>query len=409
MLTLLIYSITLLLAVLLSELADRTILSAAAIFLVVGFLAGAGVLGVVTITPDHPLVRILADLALFAVLFTDGIRAGLADVATAWRLPGRALLFGLPLTWLGTAVLAHVIAGTSWLEGLLVGAILSPTDPVFAAAIVGREEIPACLQGLLNVESGLNDGLALPLVMAFLAVLGAPGPGVFRLVGELALGIAIGVLVPWGAIRVERSRFFAVARRREPAFAFAVGLLLYAVTRLTGANEYLAAFAAGVTIATCSPRFRDEFEPVGRILSGLLKLAAVFVFGALISPAFLAAVPPSGYAFALAALLIVRPAALAIALVGEELTWPEWVAAAWFGPKGFASVVYGLLLLAAAIPHADALFHLVAVVVGLSILAHSSTDVVVASWFRRSEGDTGGIDHAHSETGEHDERRAGGT
>ncbi len=382
---LLLYSVTLLFAVLLSELADRTVLSSAAMFLIVGLLAGNGILGLLPIDAGHPLVQTLADLALFAVLFTDGMRAGFKDLAAAWRLPGRALLLGLPLTWLGTALLAHVVAGASWTEGLLIGAILSPTDPVFAAAIVGRPEIPDRLQSLLNVESGLNDGLALPLVLTFLAIAGKPGPGVGEQIGQLVFGVALGVVLPWIAIRVERSRFFAVGSRREPAFAFAIGMTLYCLTRLTGANEYLAAFSAGITIATCSPRFRDEFQPFGRIIAGLLKLAAVFVFGALISPGFLAEIPVSGYAFAVAALVLIRPAALAVALIGEPLTWPEWIAAAWFGPKGFASVVYGLLLLQSGIPNSAALFRLVAIVVGLSILAHSSTDVIVARWFRKTQ------------------------
>src|SRR5690349_20997479 len=159
----------LLLAVLVSSLAHRTVLSTAAVFLVGGFVLGEGSLGVIDIRPDDQLVAVLAELALFSVLFTDGMRVGLPELRSAWRLPGRALVFGLPLTLVITAVLAHVVAGLPWLEAFLLGAALSPTDPVFAAAIVGREEIPYRLRNLLNVESGLNDGLALPVVVILLA------------------------------------------------------------------------------------------------------------------------------------------------------------------------------------------------------------------------------------------------
>ncbi len=116
----------------------------------------------------------------------------------------------------------------------------------------------------------------------------------------------------------------------------------------------------------------------------MLKLAAILVFGALISPAFLAEIPFSGYLFAALALLLARPIAIGISLLGSGLPKPERAAAAWFGPKGFASVVYGLLILDAGVPGADAMFHLVALVIVASILAHSSTDVPIAHAFARA-------------------------
>src|SRR4051794_17593900 len=153
---LLVFALVLLLAVLVSALAKRTVLSTAVLFLAAGFLAGDGMLGVVEVTPASPVVATLAELALFAVLFTDGMRVGWADLRTAWRLPGRALGWGLPLTLLITALLAHYVARLDWPEALLIGAILAPTDPVFAAALVGNDKVPGRLRHLLNVESGVN-------------------------------------------------------------------------------------------------------------------------------------------------------------------------------------------------------------------------------------------------------------
>ncbi len=98
-------------------------------------------------------MRELAELALFSVLFTDGMRTGVGDQRTAWRLPGRALILGMPLTFGITALLAHLVAGLPCLESMLVGAVLAPTDPVFASAIVGRPEVPQRLRRLLNVEN----------------------------------------------------------------------------------------------------------------------------------------------------------------------------------------------------------------------------------------------------------------
>ncbi len=382
MIALLVFAVVLFIAILISELADRSVLSAAALFLVAGFVVGGGMLNWVNIQPQNPVVQQLAELALFSVLFTDGMRASARDVISAWKLPGRALLFGLPLTLFATALLAHYFAHVSWIAAFLIGAILSPTDPVFAAAIVGREEIPRRLRFLLNVESGINDGLALPIVLALLSVASHEGISFLHLGGELIWGILLGIAIPWAACRLDSSRFFGIAKPYQPLFAFAIGLLVLAVARLTNGNIYLAAFAAGITVFTMRPDLRDEFHHFGELIAELLKLAALLVFGALISREFFFTGLGTGdYIFALLALVFARPVALWIALWGSPLDWRERLTAAWFGPKGFASVIYGLLLLNSATPNSPHLFHLIAIVIGGSILAHSSTDVVIARWF----------------------------
>ncbi len=262
---LLCFAVVLLLAVLVSALAKRTILSTAVLFLAAGIVLGADTTGVLDVHADSPIVGTLAELALFAVLFTDGMRVGWADLRSAWRLPGRALGWGLPLTLLVTALAAHFVAGLGWAESLLIGAILAPTDPVFASALVGNDKVPARLRHLLNVESGVNDGLALPFVIVFLAV--ASGSRDLHL-GELALevsgGLAIGVAIPVAAILLERSRFFSASPAYEPLNGFAIGLLVLAVAKATHANLFLAAFAAGITVATFGPRQRVAFEHSGR-------------------------------------------------------------------------------------------------------------------------------------------------
>ncbi|MCM0677557.1 cation:proton antiporter, partial [Micromonospora phytophila] len=376
------FAAVLLLAVLLSSLAHRTILSTAVLFLVAGFVLGPETTGLLDITADSPIVATLAELALFTVLFTDGMRVGWADLRSAWRLPGRALGWGLPLTLLITALLAHYVVGLDWPESLLLGAVLAPTDPVFAAALVGNERVPGRLRHLLNVESGINDGLALPFVILFLAVAsGSEDLHLDELGLELLLGLVIGVAVPWLALRLERSRYFSASTQYEPLNGVAIGLLVLALGQVTHANLFLAAFAAGVTVATFGERQRESFAHFGELIAELFKLAALLVFGALISIGFLDEISWAGWVFAVLAIVVARPAALAVSFLGSRLSRTEQFAAMWFGPKGFASVVYGLLVLQAGIPAGDEIFHLVALTIVLSILAHSSTDIVIARIF----------------------------
>ncbi|MBQ1073923.1 cation:proton antiporter [Micromonospora sp. C31] len=376
------FAAALLLAVLLSSLAHRTILSTAVLFLLVGFVLGPETTGVLDITADSPIVATLAELALFTVLFTDGMRVGWADLRSAWRLPGRALGWGLPLTLLITSLLAHFVVGLDWPESLLLGAVLAPTDPVFASALVGNDRVPGRLRHLLNVESGINDGLALPFVILFLAVAaGSDDLHLDELGLELLLGLVIGVGVPWLALRLERTRFFSASTQYEPLNGVAIGLLVLALGLVTHANLFLAAFAAGITVATFGERQRESFEHFGELIAEVFKLAALLVFGALISIEFLGEISWPGWVFAVLAIVVARPVALAVSFLGSRLSRTEQFAAMWFGPKGFASVVYGLLVLQAGIPAGDEIFHLVALTIVLSILAHSSTDIVIARIF----------------------------
>ncbi|MFC4116970.1 cation:proton antiporter [Nonomuraea zeae] len=147
------------------------------------------------------------------------------------------------------------------------------------------------------------------------------------------------------------------------------------------ANPFPDAFAAGITVATFDERQRTSFEHFGELIAELFKLAALLVFGALITPALLGSVGWTGWLFAILALVLARPAAIWLSFLGSGLSVREQAAVAWFGPKGFASVVYALIVLSSGIAAAQQVFQLVAVTIVASILLHSSTDIVVARGF----------------------------
>ena len=382
------FGVVLLVAVLVSGFAHRTILSTAVVFLVGGYLLSSDVLGIVSVTTDDPVLAEFVDLALFTVLFTDGMLLGFRDLRTSWRLPGRALLLGMPLTFLLLTLFAYTLFDLTWAEALLIGAVLSPTDPVFASAIVGRQEVPLRLRRMLNVESGINDGLALPVVVIMLTIIGGESIHYDELILEVLLGIAIGIAVPYLALRLERTNLFSAELVYEPLNTFAIGLLVFSLAELTHANPFLAAFAAGITVSTVAPRFRDAFHHFGELIAELLKLAALFLFGALITFSFVTDIGWAGLVFAVLLLAVSRPLVILLVLIHSRLTWREKIAAMWFGPKGFASVAYGLLILGTPVHNVDFIvndrefiFHVIAIAIVISIFAHSSTDVVVADWF----------------------------
>lgn len=381
----LIFSLTLLAGVLTSELARRSILSTAVVFLAAGFIVGNSVLGAFAFNPEDQLVVWLTVFTLFSVLFTDGMRAGIADLKASWPLVWRALGIGLPLTMAGTAALAHWIAGLPWLESWLLGAILSPTDPVLVSAIVGQKQVPKRIRDLLNVESGLNDGLTLPVILVLLGETQHQAVKVGIPLEQALLGIALGVAAAWATIRLEESRIFGATEAYRPLLGVSIGLIVLSSSFLLGVNAFLAAFAAGITVSSVSPAVHESFNQFGELLTELLKLAALLAFGSLISFSELSRLPGTAYLFTALALVAVRPASLAVALAGSGLPWLEWVTAAWFGPKGFSSATYALWVVTSSASRKLEIYHLAGLVIIASIVAHSSTDVIVARWFCEEE------------------------
>ncbi len=375
-----VFGVFLVVAVLLSERARTTVLSSSVMFLVAGIIIGSSWLPWHESAPTHEVLAPVAKLALFVVLFVDGAQLDGRDIARAWRLPGRALLLGLPLTVGLIAIAAHFLLGVGWLVALLVGAVLSPTDPVMVRTILAHEAVPERLRRLLSVESGLNDGLALPPIIVLLAMLGVasahPLFALLEAVGGLAIGVGIAMLS-----RLEGVRGLASSETYRPLMGIAIGTLIFGVCELTHANELLAAFAAGVTLATVRGDLARTFVQTGEPMSEAIKLAVLLLFGASLTFDF----ELSHIVLAGLTVIAARPIALLLAFIGGGLTRKEWLVAAWFGPKGFASLLYAALVVSAGVPDAEALYHVVGFVVAVSIVAHSSTDALVARTFTSAE------------------------
>ena len=374
----------LLAAVLISARAHRTVLSTTVLFLVVGILLGPDLLGVLEIEPSSEFLYWTTEVALFAVLFTDGMHTPLQKLRRGWQLPARTLGLAMPLTMVLIAALGMVLLGLPVLPALLLGAVLGPTDPVLAEAILGRESVPARVRSAINTESGLNDGLALPVVIVLLGALGGESSGAGRVGLEMVGGVAIGVVVAWGAVRLERLPFFEATPRYRPLQVMAIALLVFGLGSFTHVNLFLAAFTAGITLATVGPEEARSFQPLGEPLVELFKLAAVLLTGVLFTSHVFVGTGVELWVFGALVLVAVRPLAVGLSLLGTSLDLRERAAIGWFGPKGFASVTYSLLVLRSGIDHAPEIFQAAAATIAISIVAHSSTDVVVARWLEQS-------------------------
>jgi NhaP-type Na+/H+ or K+/H+ antiporter len=370
----------LILGALLSELVNRSFVSLAAVFVVAGFVLGQGGIGVLDFSRDSGFVSQLATVALIVILLRDGLEVDGEMLRSNWHLPARKLVAAMPLTAGLVAVAAKVLIGLSWTEAFLVGALLSPTDPVLSSSVVTNPRVPAIVRGSLNLESGLNDGLALPAVLALAEAL-APGGHfvVWQFICEnLGFGFAVGIVVGLLASLVPTH---PIAAHQQALFALGAAFVAYgAAVLLPNGNGLIAVFVAAIVIGIRRPDMREAFAEQSLDVVEIVKLGIFTVFGSLLTWHGLTATGWAGLGVALFTLFVARPIAVMTSLVGTPVDLATRGFMAWFGPKGVATMTFSLLILSENLRHGTTIFNLAALTVIVSVFAHGVTDRAGAEW-----------------------------
>ena len=370
----------------LSGVFHRTVLSLAVVSVGAGLVFSAA--GVVSVDPDSRFVIYAVELALILTLFSDGLFVERELLRNEWHAPARALAIAMPITLVLLALAAKILfPELSWVEAFLLGAVLSPTDPVVTSAVVTAQRVPSLIRHTLNLESGLNDGLALPFVLFFLALAsaaGSAGSEAARLLGEAVVGGLVGIVLALLAGRLlPRLPGGGVTLPYEGMYSLGIGLAAFGLADVTYGNGLIAAFVAGIALAVARHDIPETFMHFNESVSAAFQVITFFVFGALI-----VATGWHGNAIALAAfiafaLLVARPAAVFLSFLGLGLPRYQQVFVAWFGPKGVASMLFALFVLSSTVANGLLVFEIAAFVVLASIMAHGLTDTVGAGWIER--------------------------
>ena len=360
-----------------------TVVTGPMAFVAAGLLLGDGGLEVLDLGLEEEGVRILAEATLVLVLFVDAIAIDVRALVREIQLPARLLTIGLPLTVvLGTGAALLVFDLQLW-EAALLAAILAPTDAALGQAVVTNPRVPERIRQTLSVESGLNDGIVLPLVMLFLGLaaeetMAVSGRSIATFVAsQLGFGVLTGVAVGLvGGIVIDRA---ARGEWMDGVFrqlsVFAVAVCSFAVADLVGGNGFIAAFVAGVTFGQVAREQCQGAADFAEDEGQLLTLLTFLVFGAaLAGPALADAPQPQTAVYAVLSLTIVRVVPTAVALAGTGLTVTSKAFIGWFGPRGLASILFSVLILEEAdLPTQDAIIQIVTWTVLLSILAHGAS------------------------------------
>jgi NhaP-type Na+/H+ or K+/H+ antiporter len=377
---------------LLSGLAHRSILSLAALFVLAGFILGQGATGVVHFRADSGFVADLATVALIVILFRDGLEVEGEMLQRHWQLPLRKLVIAMPITAAIVALLARWLIGLSWTESLLLGALLSPTDPVLSSGVVTDPRVPSIIRHSLNLESGLNDGLALPAVLAFAAAL-EPDHGHFVwwhfVLQDVGLGFAFGLLCGLvGSLLMPRNAGERATRpipaHQQALYGLGLAFATYGLTVLPPrGNGFIAVFVAAIVVGIRRPDLRRCFAERAEEVVEIVKLGIFAVFGSLLSIHGLFGDGWAAVAVVAGTFLIARPAAVWVALAGTRIGAASKAFMAWFGPKGVATMTFSLLILSRHIHSGERIFNLAALAVFVSILAHGLTDTPGTRWIGR--------------------------
>jgi NhaP-type Na+/H+ or K+/H+ antiporter len=401
--TVTVLGLLLMLGALVSGLARRSMLSLAALFVLAGFVLGNGGLDWVDFRARSGFVEDLAFAALIVILFRDGLEVEGELLQKEWHLPLRKLVLAMPLTTAIVAAAAHLLIGLSWTESFLLGALLAPTDPVLTSSIVTNPRVPALVRQSLNLESGLNDGLALPAVLAFTAALSADS-GHFVwwrfVLQDVGLGFAFGLACGWVASLLMPRKSTRPPEERIPShqrslFALGVAFATYGVTVLSPkGNGFIAVFVAAIVLSIRRPEVRELFERNSEQLVEIVKLGVFLVFGTLLTVHAFTREGWAALALVAVVFLIARPVAVWLSLARTEVDTPTRLFMGWFGPKGVASMTFALIVLDRNIAGGPRIFDLTALVVFCSILVHGVTDTPGANWIarraERSSRSTGG-------------------
>jgi NhaP-type Na+/H+ or K+/H+ antiporter len=379
---------------LLSGLARRSMLSLAALFVLAGFLLGNGAIGVLHFKASSGFVTDLATVALIVILFRDGLEVDGELLQRHWQLPLRKLAIGMPITAIVVAVLTRALVGLSWTESFLLGALLSPTDPVLSSGVVTNPRVPRVIRHSLNLESGLNDGLALPAVLAFAAALEVGKEHfvwwhfVLQDVGlGFAFGLACGLI---GSLLMPRSDAEhsdrPIPAHQKALYGLGVAFATYGVTVLPPkGNGFIAVFVAAIVVGIRRPDLRREFAERAEEVVEIVKLGIFAVFGSLLTIHGLFGDGWAAVAVVAATFLLARPLAVFLALAGTRLAPAEKAFMAWFGPKGVATMTFALLILGRDVDAGARIFNIAALAVFASIVLHGLTDTPGIRWIARRE------------------------
>jgi NhaP-type Na+/H+ or K+/H+ antiporter len=381
---------------------EKTPVNGALVYVGVGMLFGPQVLGLIALSVDGEAVSRLAEIALAICLFTDSSNANLGVLRRVEAIPARLLLIGLPLTIaLGLGLAWLIFGDLGFFEIALIATMLAPTDAALGKAVVTNPVVPAKVRESLNVESGLNDGICVPVILFFIALAAgsveaseSAGLIVQLPLKVIGIGMAVGVVLAvlgGFVLRSSASRGWVSGTWLQMPI-IALALLCFALAQWLGGSGFIASFVGGLTFGAFTKRHKEQFLDAAEGTSDAVAMVTWFTFGTVILALLLPGFSWQVLLYALLSLTVVRMLPVFLCLLGKGFRPDTLLFMGWFGPRGLASIVFVVMVIGEKLPGNDTIVAVVAWTIVLSIVLHGlSANPLAAKYGRRVEARGGTI------------------
>jgi len=363
-------------------------------FMLAGLLLGPAALGVLAPHIGKEGIKLLAEMTLAIVLFSDAANANLKVLRIHDALPLRLLLIGLPLTLLAGWLAGYwLFPQVPVLELAILATILAPTDAALGKAVVSNPAVPAPIREGLNVESGLNDGICVPVLLLFLALLldvQTHQPltlAVKLIIEELGIGALVGAglaLLVWQLLRVSAKHDWQMPMWSQLTLP-GLALLCFALAQALGGSGFIAAFVGGLFTGHLLDKQKHQMLQASEEIGSLLSVITWLIFGALVIPMAWSSFTIEVWLYALLSLTVIRMLPVFISLLGTGFDTQSRLFIGWFGPRGLATIVFAVMIMDSHLQAMNTLLATAICTVLLSVLLHGLSANPLAARFNRKK------------------------
>jgi NhaP-type Na+/H+ or K+/H+ antiporter len=362
---------------------EKTILNGPLLAMLFGLLAGPSLFELLNIKVSAEAYRVIAELALALVLFTDAANTNQKVLDKNIKIPARLLLIGLPLTILFGGLAGFMIfKGYSWIELGILATMLAPTDAALGKAVVTNPKVPSKIRESLNVESGLNDGISVPILFLLMALFESSsgsdlniGFGLGLFVKEIGIGLIVGLVLTYLGIRLANfaSKKGWISSSWKTLIIIALAFSCFTLAQISGGSGFIACFTGGLLYGRINKKYKLDLLVPAEGAGDMLSLITWLIFGSMIIALFAPHFTWEVILYALLSLTIIRMLPVAISLIGTKIKTKEVLFMGWFGPRGLASIVFAIIILDIHLPHKETIILAVACTIMMSIVLHGIT------------------------------------
>lgn len=358
---------------------ESRLLNGPLMFMLAGLILGPAFLGILQPRIDRDGLRFLAELTLAIVLFSDAANANLKVLRANEGLPLRLLMIGLPLTIAGGWLVGvWLFPQVPPLELAILATLLAPTDAALGKAVVSNPKVPASVREGLNVESGLNDGICVPVLLMFLALLveqQTQSPislAIELVIEELGIGALIGItltLIAWWLQRYSGNHHWQTPMWSQLTLP-GLATLCFATAQTLGGSGFIAAFVGGLLASFLFTEQKHQMLKASEEFASLLSVITWGVFGALVIPWAWSSLTLNIWLYSVLSLTVIRILPVLFSLVGTRFDFETRLFIGWFGPRGLASIVFAVMILPYPLQASRTLVATAVCTVLLSVLLH---------------------------------------